>query len=232
MIAVTRRTWVTYAALVGILVLMKIVFTFIPTTFPGADQATAFSWPVILAVSAAGAIGVLLTPYARFPQPWEPSVSNTQRFAIPTLDGIVYGVITVLRDLAKPEDVHLAFPLSIPFYTFGATFLEIMLRVFGLTVLTALLWKVVLRSRAYEPAFWTANVVTSLYEPWPFIAQEISAATTVAVPGILVDWAFQPLFLANLLTGYIYRRSGMLSAVTLRLAFYAVWHVAYGGFRA
>ena len=43
--------------------------------------------------------------------------------------------------------------------------------------------------------------------------------------------AFEPLFLANLLTGYIYRRFGFLSAVVLRLSFYAVWHVAYGGFR-
>ena len=228
---VTPRTWETYAVLVGILILMKIVFILIPTTFPGADQAAAFSWPVILGISAAGALGVWLTPHARFPEPWEPGVSNTQRFTLPAVDGVGYGIITVLRDLAKPENVHLAFPLSIPFYIFGATLLEIMLRVFGLTVLTALLWKGVFRSRAYEVSFWTANIATSLYEPWPFMAKEISAATAVAVPGIIVDWAFQPLFLANVLTGYIYRRSGMLSVVILRLAFYAVWHVAYGGMR-
>jgi len=42
---VTPRTWETYAVLVGILILMKIVFILIPTTFPGADQAAAFSWP-------------------------------------------------------------------------------------------------------------------------------------------------------------------------------------------
>ena len=231
MTRVTRRTWQTYAILVGILILMKIVFILIPTSFPGTDQATAFSWLVILGVSAAGALGVWLTPYAGFPEAWEPSVSNTRRFTLPAVDGVGYGIITVLRDLAKPENVHLAFPLSIPFYLFGATLLEIMLRLFGLTVLTALLWKVILRGRAYEVAFWTANIVTSLYEPWPFMAKEISAATAVAVPGIIVDWAFQPLFLANVLTGYIYRRSGMLSVVTLRLAFYAVWHVAYGGMR-
>jgi hypothetical protein len=46
----------------------------------------------------------------------------------------------------------------------------------------------------------------------------------------IVNWAFQPLFLSNLLTGYLYRRFGFLSAVLFRLSFYAVWHVAYGNF--
>jgi hypothetical protein len=150
---------------------------------------------------------------------------------LPAVDGVAYGVVTVLRDLARPADVHLAFPLSVPFYTFGGVFLEVFLRVFALTALTALLWHVVLRGRAYGAAFWTANIIVALYEPLPFITADLSRASRLAVPGVIVDWAFQPLFLANVLTGYLYRRFGMVSAVVLRLAFYAVWHVAYGGFR-
>ena len=228
---VSRRTWTTYAGLVCVLVLVKLIFLLIPTTFPGADQATAFTWPVVLVVSVLGAVGVALSRYARIPDPWDPDISASQRFVLPVLDGLAYGLITVLRDLGKPADVHLAFPWSVPFYAFGAVFLEVLLRVFALTVLTVLVWKVLLRGRAYGAAFWSANIVVALYEPMPFLATELSNSSRLAVPGIIVDWAFQPLFLANVLTGYIFRRYGMLSAVVLRLAFYAVWHVAYGGFR-
>ena len=57
--------------LVTVLALGKVVFLVVRTTFPGADQATAFAWPVILGVSAAGAIGVLLARFAGFPPAWE-----------------------------------------------------------------------------------------------------------------------------------------------------------------
>jgi hypothetical protein len=230
-ISLSRRTWLTYAACVAILVAVKLFFLVVPATFPGADQATAFSWPLVIGVSVFGAIGLILSPYARIPDPWDPSVSDYQRFGLPVLDGFAYGLITVLRDLSRPSDVHLAFPASIPFYLFGGVFLEILLRLFGLTVLTLLLWKLLLRGRAYGAAFWTANVLVALYEPLPFIKEELAHSAHLAGPGILVDWALQPLFLANVLTGYLYRRYGFLNAVTLRVAFYAVWHVAYGGFR-
>lgn len=231
LIPLTRRTWLTYAALVAVLVAVKLFFLGVPITFPGADQATAFSWPLVLGISVLGAMGLMLSPYARFPAPWDPSVSDAQRFGLPILEGFAYGLITVLRDLPRPTDVHLAFPASIPFYLFGAVFLEVLLRLFGLTVLTVLLGKLLLRGRAYGLAFWTANVVVALYEPLPFIREELAHAGHLAGPGILVDWAFQPLFLANVLTGYMYRRYGILNAVVLRVSFYVVWHVAYGGFR-
>jgi hypothetical protein len=228
---VSRKSWLTYAGLVAILVLGKVVFLLIPTTFPGADQATAFTWPVIFGISALGAVGLAIAPHAGIPDAWDPRISNAQRFLLPLAEGVLYGVVTVLRDLGRPSDVHLSLPLSVPFYTFGAVFLEILLRVFALTTLTYLLWKVLLRGRWYGLAFWTANIVVALYEPIPFIEADLAHASHLAVPGILVDWAFQPLFLANVLTGYMYRRYGMLNAVVLRLAFYAIWHVAYGGFR-
>jgi hypothetical protein len=227
----SKRAWLTYAALVGILVAVKLFFVAVPTTFPGADQATAFSWPLVLGISVAGAIGLLLSPHANFPDPWDPTVSDAQRFGLPLVEGFAYGLVTVLRDMAQPANVHLAFPASVPFYVFGAVFLEVLLRLFGLTVLTFLLWKAFLRGRAYGLAFWTANILVALYEPLPFIKEELAHAGHLAGPGILVNWAFQPLFLANVLTGYMYRRYGILNAVTLRLAFYAIWHVAYGGFR-
>jgi hypothetical protein len=166
---------------------------------------------------------------------WDDRVSNTRRFVIPTVDGIVYGLVTIFAlDLLNPSDVHIAFPASILFYTYGGIFLETLLRLFGLTLLTWLLAAAagaVKIPRGDEVSFWIANVVVSLYEPMPYIQEQLAHTPTRGVPGVWIHWAFEPLFLANLLTGYIYRRFGFLSAVVLRLSFYAVWHVAYGGFR-
>ena len=192
---VSTRSLATYGLLVGILIACKVVFLLLPVSYYLRDQASAFAWPTLLGIIAVGFAGLLLAPRAGFPDMWDESVSNTRRFALPAMDGIVYGLITVFAlDLLNPSDVHIAFPASILFYTYGGIFLEILLRLFGLTLLTwilAALAGAVRLPQRDEIGFWIANV----------------------------------------LTGYIYRRFGFLAAVVLRLSFYAIWHVIYGGFR-
>jgi hypothetical protein len=212
-----------------------VVFLLLPVSYYLRDQASAFAWPTLIGIIAVGFAGLLLAPRAGFPDMWDGRVSNRRRFALPAVDGIVYGLITIFAlDLLNPSDVHIAFPASILFYTYGGIFLEILLRLLGLTLLTwviAALAGAVRLPRGDEIGFWIANVVVSLYEPMPYIQDQLAKTPARGDPGVWIHWAFEPLFLANLLTGYIYRRFGFLSAVVLRLSFYAVWHVAYGGFR-
>jgi uncharacterized integral membrane protein len=234
-LGVSKRSLATYGVLVAILVVCKLVFVFSPVSYYLRDQAAAFAWPTLLGIVAAGFAGLLLAPKAGFADMWDERVSNSRRFTLPVVDGIVYGLVTIVAlDLLNPSDVHIAFPASILFYTYGAIFLEILLRLFGLTLLAWVLAAIagaVKLPRASDASFWIANVVVSLYEPMPYIQEELAKTPTRGDPGIWIHWAFEPLFLANLLTGYIYRRFGFLAAVMLRLSFYAVWHVAYGGFR-
>jgi hypothetical protein len=221
--------------LVGTLVVCKIFFLLLPVRYYLRDQEAAFAWPTLIGIVVAGFAGLLLAPRAGFPDMWDERVTNTRRFALPTVDGIVYGLITVFAlDLLNPADVHVAFPVSILFYTYGGIFLEILLRLFGLTVLTwviAAVAGVTKLPRHDEIGFWIANVVVSLYEPMPYIQEQLATTPTRGDPGVWIHWIFEPLFLANVLTGFIYRRFGFLAAVVLRLSFYAIWHVAYGGFR-
>jgi hypothetical protein len=234
-LAVSGRSLVTYGLLAGILLVCKVVFLLLPVSYYLRDQATAFAWPTLIGILVVGFAGLLLAPRAGFRDMWDERVSNTSRFALPAIDGVVYGLITIFAlDLLSPSDVHIAFPASILFYTYGGIFLEILLRLFGLTLLTwtlAALAGAVRLPHRDEIGFWIANVSVSLYEPMPYIQEQLAKTPARGVPGVWIHWGFEPLFLANLLTGYIYRRFGFLSAVVLRLSFYAIWHVAYGGFR-
>src|SRR6267143_2784462 len=122
-----------YFGLIAFMIAVKVVFKLFPTVFPGADQEAAFFWTTILAIAVMGFIGLILARRTGFPEIWDSKVSNRQRFLIPAGIGIVSGVVTVIIDLRNPSPVHLKLPLSIPFYAYGATLLEIMLRLFAVT---------------------------------------------------------------------------------------------------
>jgi hypothetical protein len=218
-----------YLGLVAFLFSVKLLFLLFPTAFPIAEQAGAFSWTTISAISLLGFVGLILSRRTGFPEIWDERVSNRQRFLIPTLLGLAYGVITVIHDLPNPSPIHLKLPLSIPFYTFGAIFLEILLRLFAISFLVWLVSNVMLRGRWQTHVFWLAVVVASLYEPLPRINEELSAATAIAAPSIILRWATQPLFLANVISGWLFRKYGFIAPLMLRLSFYLVWHIIYGG---
>ncbi len=223
------RSTKTYIALVLCLIVVKLVFVAFPTVFPGADQEGAFYWTTILIVGSIGLAGLFLSSRAGFPDVWDQRVSNRQRFLIPVLIGLIYGIETVLRDLPSPTPVHLELPLSLPFYFYGAILLEIMLRLFAVTFLTWFISSLILRGKWQVPAFWIAAILVALYEPLPFISEELNSAAGIAIPSIFIKWATEPLFIANLVLAYIYRRFGLLAPITMRLAFYLVWHIIYGG---
>jgi hypothetical protein len=218
-----------YLGLVAFLVAVKVVFLTFPTVFPGADQEGAFHWTTILVVAVMGFVGLVLAPRAGFPAMRDERVSTRQRYLVPAIVGFVYGLQAALSDLPDPSPVHLSLPLSIPFYAYGAVLLEVMLRLFGVTLLTWLISGVVLRGRWQEGAFWVAAVATSLYEPMPLLLDDLGGATAIAVPSIFIEWATEPLFIANLVSAYLYRKYGFLAALVMRLSFYSIWHVLYGG---
>jgi hypothetical protein len=228
---VSVASFVTYGLMVATLVAAKLYFVDHPTSFPLEGQASAFEWRVLLTIASCGLFGLLLASYARFPDMWDRSVQHRKRLLVPVVWGIAYGLVTVARDLPNPSEIHLHYPASIPFYAYGAIFLEILLRLFGVTLITWLIGEVFLMGHLRGAAFWVANVVTSLYEPLPHVAEDlVRVEQPMQVPATIVNWAFQPLFLSNLLTGYLYRRFGFLTAVLFRMSFYAVWHVGYGNF--
>lgn len=216
----------TYLALVSFLVAVKILFLVFPAKFPLADQEGAFSWLTIITVSALGFIGLLLTRRAGFPDFWERSISHRRRFVIPAIVGLVYGVVTILFDLRNPAPVHLTLPWSIPFYAYGATLLEILLRLFAVTFLVWLISNLIFRGKWQAQVFWVAAVIAALYEPLPHLTNAFQTRGLLAALGVLVA---APLFAGNIVAAYLYRKFGFLAALTMRLSFYLLWHIVYGG---
>ncbi|MFY9619706.1 MAG: hypothetical protein WAM70_04875 [Pyrinomonadaceae bacterium] len=220
------RSTKTYLALVLFLVAVKILFLAFPAKFPLADQEGAFSWLTITTVSVLGFLGLLLTRKAGFPDFWDGSVSHRQRFLIPAVVGLVYGVVTILFDLRNPAPVHLSLPSSIPFYAYGATLLEILLRLFAVTFLVWLISNLILRGKWQAQVFWLAAVIAALYEPLPHLTNAFHTRGMLAALGVLVA---APLFAGNIVAAYLYRKYGFLAALTMRLSFYLLWHIIYGG---
>jgi len=142
---------------------------------------------------------------------------------------LLYGVITVIEDLRSPSPVHLKLPLSIPFYAYGAILLEIILRLFAITFLVWLFSNVLLRGTWQTQVFWIAAIIAALYEPLPFMRADLASVSGLSVAIVLLEWAIQPLFLANVITGWLFRKYGFLAALVMRLSFYLVWHIIYGG---
>lgn len=218
-----------YLGLIAFMVVVKVIFLLYPTVFPLAEQEGAFSWVTIMAIALMGFIGLILARRTGFPELWDKEVSNRQRFLIPTVIGLVYGVITVIIDLQNPAPVHLKLPLSILFYTYGALFLEIMLRLFTIPLVVWLGSNLLLRGKWQTIVFWLAVIIAALYEPLPHIREQLNNVSGVAVLIVLSKWAIQPLFLANVVTGWLFRKYGFLAAFVMRLSFYLVWHIIYGG---
>ena len=222
-----------YFGLVVFLFAAKLFFLLAPVKFPLSDQAGAFSWLTILIIAVLGFVGLVLARKTGFPDIWDTRISNRQRLLIPAIIGLIYGGITVLVEfmgarrhpLQLGSDFNVKFPLSIPFYAYGAIFLEILLRLFAIPFLTWLISNLVLRDKWQTQVFWLVAILMAFYEPLPYMIDALHHGGVFSALRILVG----PLFVANLVAAYIFRKYGFLAPLVMRLSFYLIWHIIYGG---
>jgi hypothetical protein len=228
-----------YCGLVALLVFIKIFFLMFPVAMPVAGNEAAFAPLTILIIAVMGLLGLLLARRTGFPEILDERISTRQRFLIPCVIGLVYGMATIgplllgnsnrLHPLAVSSDVHVKFPFSIPYYTYGALFLEIFLRLFCLPLLVWLISNLVLRGRGQTAAFWFAALVVAMYEPMPYLTQDLANNTFAGSVWVVLKIITGPLFISNVAAAYLFRRYGFLAPVVMRLSHYLIWHVIYGG---
>ena len=61
------------------------------------------------------------------------------------------------------------------------------------------------------------------------IREELGVAPAIADPSVVIKWATEPLFIANVVSAYLSRKYGFPAPLVMRFSFYLVWHIIYGG---
>ena len=221
----TPSTFV-FAGLALTLVGIKLLFDFYPGDFPHRDQAQAFTWTLVGGMIVFALCGLYCERAAGLPDPFSDVARARRGLVIAALTGALYGLITIGMDMGAPtRQPHMALPWSIPFYTFGAIFLEFLLRLGALCILFWFLHVVVFRRRLRLPLFWLSAAFVALYEVWPLIEEDVASGRWERVLLALAS----PLYLSNVFEGWLLLRYGWFSPFVFRLLFYLVWHMLYGG---
>ena len=120
-------------------------------------------------VSGLGFIGLLLSRRAGFPDFWDAGFligkdSSSLRLSAWFMVSSPFSLTCVIPRLSISR-----LPTSLPFYAYGATLLEILLRLFAVTSLVWLFSNLIFRGRWQAQVFWVAAVIAALYEPLPYL---------------------------------------------------------------
>lgn len=229
-----KRSSLAFAACAAALVAIKLLFELYPGDFPVRGQAEAFSWPIVGAILLIGFAGLLAERSIGFPDAFADLERERRGFRISALAGLVYAAITIAQDyfiagggnlLNLEEWAHVPWPWSLPFYTFGAIFLEFLLRLGALCILVWFFHVLILRRRGRTATFWAVNLVVAFYEIMPMTLSEAQRGDWLSV----ALTPLEPLYLSNVFEGWLLLRFGWFAPIVFRLAFYLLWHIFYGG---
>lgn len=224
---------VVYLGMMAFLVLTKVmVDSIFPNEFRSAGQAQAFEWPAIAIWTVAGLVGVVLAERTGFPSALDERIGNVQRFLVPVLIGIAFGIVYVVHDLITGASrifvslygqpaFNITFPASLPIYTGGAIISEVLFRLLPIPLLLWLISSIALRGKYQNQVFWVLAILTSLLEPLMQTTVLMSVAPLLFASLFVMGFAF------NLSQAAVFRQSGFLAGIVLRAAYYVVWHMLY-----
>jgi hypothetical protein len=224
-----RRSTLAFLGTCALLVAIKLLFDLYPHDFPARGQTEAFTWPLVGAIVLIGALGLLAERSLGFPDAFADMALERRGIMLASVTGLAYGALTIALPGSNPvalaEWPHVPWPWSLPFYTFGTIFLELLLRLGALCILTWFIHVVLLRRRGLMPVFWAVNLIVAFYEIMPATMADAARGDWLAVAAT----PLQPLYWTNVFEGWLLLRFGWFAPIAFRLAFYLVWHIIYGG---
>jgi hypothetical protein len=232
----SRRNYVVFAALMACLVAVHFVLVLNSGAAKSVSQSAVFSWTALGIIGGLGLVSTFFLNLTQLRGSWDAKLPLVNRIGWPVVIGLAIGAAVVAIDLATRwshtmaselhlTTIHIAYPLSIPIYFGGAILVTI---IYYYILIPFIDWMVagkLLKGRHEEAVFWTTGALLAFVEP---ITQgDFSAIPRHGAPalaGALGDLAL------NFVQVYFLRRSGLVAAAAVRIAFYAVWHVIYGLF--
>jgi hypothetical protein len=223
---------ITWLILVVFLVAVRVlVDAFYPDAFNDPEQASFFAWPSLAIIAILGLVGVYFSHLTQFPAAWSMS-APVSRWLSPVAVGILFGVGYVVLDQVTSftvlnnahHGVTTQFVGVVPailIFSGGAIISEVVFRLFPIPLLLWIISRVILRKRWAEPVFWGLAILTSLLEPVSQFSFLLGSTAAVGIVVVFAGFAF------NMVQAGFFRRYGFLTAITVRVAFYLIWHVAY-----
>jgi hypothetical protein len=217
-----RTQWVVYLAIV--------VVAFVLAMIPAVESY--FAWffgdlPPTLIVLLAGAIGAPCLAGLRRLDGFDILRRGSTMRGIAVGAGLatVLGVAIVIADIIfrYPEDLNAPLPQALAFYPSIGLVAEIVFHILPLAITLLLLQP--LRGRLGMPCTtWIAIILVAVAEPsfQVFFGGETKA---------LAVYTWVHVFFIAFLQLYVFRRYDFVSMYSMRLVYYAYWHITWGTLR-
>lgn len=134
--------------------------------------------------------------------------------------------ITIFIDLniGYPEDINIPFPESLVFYPVIAFFVEIVFHLLPFSILLVFL-TTIFKNKDRKLLLWIIILFVAILEP----SYQALFMGTHPLWAIALLWI--NLYLFNIAQLYVFWRCDFVSMYVFRLAYYAVWHIAWGHIR-
>jgi hypothetical protein len=169
---------------------------------------------------------LLFQAKAALPDFWQNNISNKNRFLVPVLIGVVFGIfdIIVFKIILHPQPYtelppsFQPFPYSIFLYFSGAFEVEIFYRLIPFTLIL-LLGKWYKNGKYFKSFFWAGAILTALREPLEQLPAD---------GWLLILYSFVSGFLMNFLQAVWYKKAGFLASLSIRIGHYLCWHILLG----
>jgi hypothetical protein len=186
-----------------------------------------------------GFLGLILWRRLGFPEIWDETVTNRQRFLVPAIVGAALGVVLIVADVIfSPFNgigrlIHPPFPTSLVASIAAGIGEEMIFRLFFISFWTWLVGKVILRGRGLAIVFWIVSTFSAL----AFAAGHLPSLMIVygvSNPGQFSPVLLLQVFLLNglisIFAAYYFRKYGYLASVGVHFWTDIVWHMIWGLF--
>jgi hypothetical protein len=138
----------------------------------------------------------------------------------------LYVLINLVVQL--PGQIHVPFPTSLLYYTYGAIQTEVLFHLFLIPFFMWLISSLLLKGRREGQVFWGVAIVLSLLEPLAQVGGALGMGVLAGTPAVTIGLMFATIYGVNLVSAYFFRRFGFLAPLTARLSLYLVWHIVVG----
>jgi hypothetical protein len=220
-----RQSALSYLAIIGAVLLLRTGLAMFPVDHPQAHQSL-IQWTEILLLAPIGYALLRLAPRAGFPDLWDEGVGVVGRFIVPLALGVVFAGLTVVESLVHHwPNFHVPFPQSIFVYGSASVLYEVKYHLVPVVLIVWIVYDLGLGEKWGEKAFWIVAILLSLYEPLHQMPGMVRMHMVSGTPWIAASFA--KIFVTDLVTLYLFRRSGFFALVGLRFSTYMLWHVAW-----